>query len=296
MFNAVNVCLLLQVLMVIVRVAFYTLLERKLLGYQQIRKGPNKPRAVGLVTPIADAIKLIRKEFNYPAIRNKRTFILTPAFTLTIPLALWGTFPTRYESIVFKYAALYFLSVSALGVFAILAAGWSGNRKYRFLGSIRAVAQSVSYEVGLTIIVLHAFLFFYFSLLNVKIRPLIGFLFGCMSLFLVTAYAETNRTPFDLSEGESELVSGFNTEFSSNSFLMIFLAEYISILYLSAVLRLLYAGTSHFDLIFFFMLTSISFIWSRGTLPRFRYDQLMHFAWKTILPAALCLLALSSLG
>ena len=123
MFNAVNVCLLLQVLMVIVRVAFYTLLERKILGYQQIRKGPNKPRAVGLVTPIADAIKLIRKEFNYPALRNKRTFILTPAFTLTIPLALWGTFPTRYESIVFKSAALYFLSVSALGVFAILAAG-----------------------------------------------------------------------------------------------------------------------------------------------------------------------------
>ena len=122
------------------------------------------------------------------------------------------------------------------------------------------MAQSVSYEVGLTIIVLHAILFYYFRLLNTKMRPLISFLYGCMILFLVTAYAETNRTPFDLSEGESELVSGFNTEFSSNSFLMIFLAEYMSILYLSAVLRLLYAGTTLFDLVFFFLLTSTSFI------------------------------------
>lgn len=122
------------------------------------------------------------------------------------------------------------------------------------------MAQSVSYEVGLTIIVLHAILFYYFRLLNTKISPLLSFLFGCMILFLVTAYAETNRTPFDLSEGESELVSGFNTEFSSNSFLMIFLAEYMSILYLSAVLRLLYAGTTLFDLVFFFLLTSTSFI------------------------------------
>ena len=123
MLNGVILCLVLQVLAVIVRVAFYTLYERKLLGYLQIRKGPNKPRILGLITPIADAIKLISKEFNYPALRNKGTFLLTPAFALTIPLALWGTFPSRYESISFKYATLYFLCVSALGVFAILAAG-----------------------------------------------------------------------------------------------------------------------------------------------------------------------------
>ena len=276
-----------QVLFVILSVAFYTLLERKVLGYIQQRKGPNKPGLSGLFVPFADALKLLNKEFNLPVLGNKNIFIRTPVLALSVPLGLWRTYPSLFPSIIFNYSALWFLCVSALSVFRILGAGWSSNRKYGLLGSVRAVAQSISYEVRLSILVLHSIVFYYFNIHNDKLIPLGTFIYSCTVLFLLSSFAEANRTPFDLSEGESELVRGFNTEYSSVTFLMIFLAEYISILYLSFVNRFLFMGSSYPDLFFFFVLTAFVFVWVRGTLPRLRYDQLMGWAWKGILPVSL---------
>ena len=270
------------------RVAFFTILERKLLGYLQCRKGPNKPGLAGLLVPFADAMKLLTKERRQPKMVNKTLFYCVPCLTIAIPLFLWRTYPSIYALYTFKFSVLFFVCVSSVGVYALLGAGWGRNRKYSLLGAVRSVAQSVSYEVRLFIIVTHFIVFFFYGFLTGKLRTLCRFLFLPILLLFITSLAETNRSPFDFSEGESELVRGYNTEYSSVPFVMIFLAEYISIIYMAAVIGLLYNMNSPFDVFFYVILWGCLMIWCRGTLPRLRYDQLIWLAWKCFLPTVLC--------
>jgi len=282
-----TVLLVSQRLAVVISVAFFTLLERKVLAYIQNRKGPNKPRLTGLLVSLADAIKLIAKGLNIAQRSNKFLFTLAPLLTLMIPILLWLIFPNKNESLQFKYSVLWFLCVTSVGVYTILGAGWRRNRKYTLLGGVRAVAQSISYEASLAIIVMHCVVFFAFELMRKGLTVLGIFLTMQMLLFFLTSLAETNRSPFDFSEGESELVRGFNTEYSSVSFLLIFLGEYMSILFMAAMVRLIFIIRSHLDFFFFVILWSVMFIWRRGTFPRLRYDQLIVLAWKCILPLTL---------
>jgi len=206
-----------------------------------------------------------------------------------IPFILWRI--TDYTH-AFKYSALLFLCVSSLGVYAILGAGWSRNRKYSLLGAIRAVAQSVSYEVRLSFIVIHSMIFYNYVICDKKMTPLSSFIFALVILLVVSSLAETNRTPFDFSEGESELVRGFNTEYSSISFLLIFLGEYMAILFISFLVSSFFNIRNLIDLYIFLFIWASFFLWSRGTLPRLRYDHLIQLTWKHILPFVLASLAL----
>ena len=231
-----------------------------MLGYIQSRKGTNKPGPIGLAVPFADFIKLVKKELNFPNFMNKIVYTFVPSLALCIPLFLWIVYPTPYEVLRVKYSLLWFLCVSAVGVYALLGAGWGRNRKYSILGAVRAVAQSVSYEVSLFIIIIHFILFFYYSLWINKSSVLSTFLFFAISILLVTCIAESNRSPFDFSEGESELVRGFNTEFSAISFVMIFLAEYMNIIFISALVSLLFNTTCIFDFYLFLLLWIVLYV------------------------------------
>ena len=288
----IYVGLFIQTFSVLLSVAFFTLMERKVLGHIQTRIGPNKPGQSGLFVPFADAIKLSVKETNFPSHSMESAFFFSPFLSLLIPLILWVTFPTIYPSLIFNYSLLWFVCVSSLGVYSLLLSGWGRNRIYAFMGGVRAVAQSISYEVSLTLIIMHYVLFYYYRLLSSKLVPIGIYLFVPIILLLVTSLAEANRSPFDFSEGESELVRGFNTEYRSIPFLILFLSEYMSIVFLSTVVSLIYNISRFWDLILFVALWAYVFIWRRGTLPRLRYDQLMFIAWKSFLPFSLVSLAL----
>nr|APX40186.1 NADH dehydrogenase subunit 1 [Cryptocephalus quadripunctatus] len=294
LFFLTNLILLIGVL---ISVAFLTLFERKILGYIQIRKGPNKVGFIGLLQPFSDAIKLFSKEQIYPYFSNFNLYYLSPVISLFLSLLLWCTMPFFTYLMSFNLSVMFMLSVSSLGVYCIMLAGWSSNSNYSLLGSLRAVAQTISYEVSLFLI----FLSFLFMILSysfsdfLKYQENIWFLFIMLPLcmmWFVTCLAETNRTPFDFAEGESELVSGFNVEYSSGGFAMIFLAEYSSIIFMSMICSLLFLGGDYYSFLFFFKLGFMSFlwIWVRGTLPRYRYDKLMYLAWKSYLPVSLLLL------
>lgn len=272
----------------VISVALFTLQERKVLGYIQTRKGPNKPGPLGLLVPFADAIKLLTKQNRIPNQSNKILFFGVPILTIMIPFMLWSVYPSLLEIISFKYSVIWFICVSSVGVYGILGAGWGSNRKYSLIGAVRSVAQSVSYEVVLTLIIIHYIIFYHYKLINTKIIPLGVFLFFVMILMFLSTLAETNRSPFDFSEGESELVRGFNTEYSSIPFILIFLAEYISILFISILVSLAYNIRGYIDVFLFMTVWALAYIWCRGTLPRLRYDQLIYIAWKRILPIVLC--------
>jgi len=284
----INLSLLFSVLFVLISVAFYTQLERKTLGYLQHRKGPNKPGLMGLLIPFADAIKLLSKETVIPHRRNKVVFMFIPLLALTLPLIAWIIYPSGFPVLSLKYSTLYFLCITRVRVYAVLGAGWRRNRSFAIMGAVRSVAQSVSYEVSLSLIIIHWISFYNYSIYQLKLWPLTTFIFFIIILLLVSSLAETNRSPFDFSEGESELVSGFNTEFGSVSFVLIFLAEYLSILFMAAIISALFNMTVFLDFFLFCLLWAIAFIWARGTLPRFRYDQLISLAWKCYLPISLC--------
>nr|YP_010486374.1 NADH dehydrogenase subunit 1 [Pseudoechthistatus chiangshunani]UVW93779.1 NADH dehydrogenase subunit 1 [Pseudoechthistatus chiangshunani] len=285
---------LILVICVLVGVAFLTLLERKVLGYIQIRKGPNKVGVLGLIQPFSDAIKLFTKEQTYPFMSNFNLYYLSPVMNLFLALLLWVCIPLLSVNISFDLSMLYFLSISSLGVYSVMLAGWSSNSNYSLLGSLRAVAQTISYEVSLALILM-SFLFMVLSLSILdlmKFQKNIWFLMLMLPLcfmWLVSSLAETNRTPFDFAEGESELVSGFNVEYSSGGFAMIFLAEYASILFMSFMCSMLFLGGDLLNLFFFIKVGLMGFlwIWVRGTLPRYRYDKLMYLAWKSYLPISL---------
>nr|ARH54246.1 NADH dehydrogenase subunit 1 [Cteniopus sp. AH-2016] len=288
------VSMILLIVCVLVGVAFLTLLERKVLGYIQIRKGPNKVGFMGLLQPFADAVKLFTKEQTFPFLSNFNVYYFSPVINLFISLFLWMMMPFFSVGFNFNFSLLFFLSVSSLGVYTIMMAGWSSNSSYSLLGGLRSVAQTVSYEVSLALILMSfIFLSLSFNLLDYMfVQSYIWFIFLCFPLafmFIISGLAETNRTPFDFAEGESELVSGFNVEYSSGGFAMIFLAEYASILFMSMLCVMLFLGGDLNSFMFFVKLVFISFfwIWVRGTLPRFRYDKLMYLAWKSFLPVSL---------
>nr|QNE85920.1 NADH dehydrogenase subunit 1 [Brachyptera risi] len=285
---------LILIICVLVGVAFLTLLERKVLGYVQIRKGPNKVGFAGIPQPFCDAIKLFTKEQTYPVLSNYLPYYFSPVFSLFLSLLAWMIMPYLTGLYNFNLGLLFFLACTSLGVYTVMIAGWSSNSNYALLGGLRAVAQTISYEVSLALILLSfVCLIGGYCLVDfIKFQGYTWFLVMTFPLALswfASCLAETNRTPFDFAEGESELVSGFNVEYSSGGFALIFLAEYASILFMSMLFCVIFLGSDIYSFSFFLKLTFISFmfIWARGTLPRFRYDKLMYLAWKSFLPLSL---------
>nr|YP_010952553.1 NADH dehydrogenase subunit 1 [Craspedortha porphyria]WMQ52873.1 NADH dehydrogenase subunit 1 [Craspedortha porphyria] len=291
--------LLILILGVLIGVAFLVLLERKVLGYIQIRKGPNKVGLIGIMQPFSDAIKLFTKETTYPNFSNYYCYYFSPVISFILSLLIWMLIPYYFNFISFNLGILFFLCCTSVGVYTVMIAGWSSNSNYALLGGLRAVAQTISYEVSMALILMSSIImimdfnlmmFFYYQKLVWMFFIMIPLSMSWISSML----AETNRTPFDFAEGESELVSGFNIEYSSGGFALIFLAEYSSILFMSLLFVIMYIGGYNLNLIFYLKLSLISFlfIWVRGTLPRFRYDKLMYLAWKSYLPMSLNFLIL----
>nr|WGU15877.1 NADH dehydrogenase subunit 1 [Clephydroneura sp.] len=285
---------LLLMICVLVGVAFLTLLERSVLGYIQIRKGPNKVGLVGIPQPFCDAIKLFTSEQTYPVLSNYISYYFSPVFSLFLSLLVWMCMPLLTSLYSFNLGVLFFLCCTSLGVYTVMVAGWSSNSNYALLGGLRSVAQTISYEVSMALILL-SFIFMvggYNFMSFLDYQDYLWFIIISFPLGIVwfsTCLAETNRTPFDFAEGESELVSGFNVEYSSGGFALIFLAEYASILFMSMLFVVVFLGCNLFDLSFYFKLVFMAFVfvWVRGTLPRFRYDKLMYLAWKSFLPLSL---------
>nr|YP_010287519.1 NADH dehydrogenase subunit 1 [Luxiaria mitorrhaphes]UKT61850.1 NADH dehydrogenase subunit 1 [Luxiaria mitorrhaphes] len=286
--------LFILILGVLIGVAFLTLLERKVLGYIQIRKGPNKVGFIGILQPFSDAIKLFTKEQTFPVYSNYFSYYFSPVVSFILSLMIWMLIPYYFNLISFNLGVLFFLCCTSLGVYTVMVAGWSSNSNYALLGGLRSVAQTISYEVSLALIFMSSIILIMdFNLIKFnEYQNLIWFFFIMMPLslcWLSSSLAETNRTPFDFAEGESELVSGFNVEYSSGGFALIFLAEYSSILFMSMLFVLVYLGGYNLTLFFYLKLVFISFvfIWVRGTLPRYRYDKLMYLSWKSYLPVSL---------
>merc|ERR1719244_1870369 len=210
-------------------------------------------------------------------------------------MLLWFTAPTSSYAYDINPIIIIILAVASLGVYGTLGAGWRSNSKYRLLGAIRAVAQTISYEVSLTVVILGSVLYFYFDLGQEKLISAIAWAAPLTLMIMVRVLAEANRSPFDFAEGESELVSGFNTEYSSVLFVLVFLAEYIAIIFISVLCSMLFLAARYAELLAGGLAVGFFYIWARGTLPRFRYDQLMYLAWKVFLPLALLLLLAAAL-
>ena len=249
---------------------------------------------IGLLQPFGDAIKLFTKEQNSPRISNFILYYISPIINIFLALLLWICMPFISILLNFNLSILFFLRVSRLRVYTIILAGWSSNSNYAILGRLRSVAQSISYEVSLVLILI-SFLFIIsrFNLLDLyKYQVLSWFvflLFPLRIIWIVSRLAETNRSPFDFAEGESELVSGFNVEYRRGGFALIFIAEYARILFIRIICVFLFLGANLNNITFFMKIVLVSFfwVWVRGTLPRYRYDKLIYLSWKTYLPVAL---------
>nr|YP_010946608.1 NADH dehydrogenase subunit 1 [Margattea spinosa]WGO57326.1 NADH dehydrogenase subunit 1 [Margattea spinosa] len=279
---------------VMVGVAFLTLLERSVLGYIHIRKGPSKVGLYGIFQPFSDAIKLFLSEQTFPLVSNYISYYFAPVVNLFLALIIWVLMPYLSGFFSFEMGFLFFSGCLSLGVYTIMIAGWSSNSNYSMLGGLRAVAQTISYEVSLGLLMLSfIFLVGSYNLIMLyyyqKYLWLLFIFFPLSLIWVASSLAETNRTPFDFAEGESELVSGFNVEYSSGGFALIFLAEYASILFMSMMMVMIFLGGDINSFFFYIKLVMVSFmfIWVRGTLPRFRYDKLMYLAWKGFLPLSL---------
>lgn len=292
----------------LISVAYFTLVERKVLGTTQRRMGPNVVGTYGLLQPLADGFKLFVKESLIPSSANKLIFIIAPIITFIVSLIGWCVIPfDQYSTLVeLNIGSIYLIAVSSLGFYGIAMSGWSSNSKYPFLGSLRSTAQMVSYEVSLGFIIIVIILCTgSFNLQEIiysqeKIWFVIPF-FPLFLMFFTSALAETNRHPFDLPEAEAELVSGYNVEYSAMTFALFSLGEYSNMLMMSSINTIFFLGgwlpPFLFD-IFWFIPGSfwfgikicffvILFAWMRAALPRYRYDQLMNLGWKTFLPIAI---------
>jgi NADH-quinone oxidoreductase subunit H len=296
-------------------VAYYTYAERKVLAYSQLRKGPNVVGPFGVLQPIADGLKMLVKETVIPSGANRAVFIAAPMVTLTLALVAWAVIPFGYGVVVsnINVGILYLFAISSLSVYGIIMAGWASNSRYAFLGALRSAAQMVSYEVSIGFVLVTVLLCA--GSLNLTdivlaqrhiwyVIPLLPM----AAIFFISGLAETNRTPFDLPEGESELVAGYFVEYSSMTFLLFFMGEYANMVLVSAMTAILFLGgwlapfgvapfTWIPGVVWFLLKTALMmfcFLWVRATFPRFRYDQLMRLGWKVFLPFSLFWLVLTA--
>ncbi len=293
---------------VIFGVAYLTYFERKVLGAMQQRQGPMTVGPFGLLQPIADGIKLLSKETIVPSQANRPVFLLAPVLLFTLALAAWAVIPVSDRMVIanINVGMLYLFAVSSMGVYGIIMAGWASNSRYAFLGAMRSASQMVSYEVSMGLVIVTVLLCT--GTLNLHdivtaSRPLWMqvLLFPMLIVFMVSILAETNRAPFDLPEGESELSGGFMVEYSSMAFALFFLGEYANMILMSAMATVLFLGgwlppfgmtflTFVPGVLWFILKTCFVlfvFLWARATLPRYRYDQLMRLGWKVFLPFTL---------
>ncbi len=296
---------------IMLSVAYLTLAERKVIGYIQVRIGPNRVGPRGLLQPIADGLKLMMKEIIVPTNANRYLFILAPVIALAPALAAWAVIPFNGELVLADIDAglLYILALTSLSVYGLIIAGWASNSKYAFLGALRSAAQVISYEIAMG-----------FALVGVLIAAgslnlsdivvaqqgglLSWFWLPLLPLFVVyflSGVAETNRAPFDVAEGESEIVAGFHVEYSGMTFALFFLAEYANMILIAALTSLMFLGgwLSPFEGVpvigepsFFWLLVKMSaflflFLWFRATFPRYRYDQIMRLGWKVFIPVTI---------
>nr|YP_842399.1 NADH dehydrogenase subunit 1 [Pteroglossus azara flavirostris]ABG37746.1 NADH dehydrogenase subunit 1 [Pteroglossus azara flavirostris] len=288
---------------ILIAVAFLTLLERKILSYMQARKGPNIVGPFGLLQPVADGVKLFIKEPIQPSTSSPLLFLMTPTLALLLALTIWIPLPIPFPLTDLNLGLLFLLTMSSLAVYSILWSGWASNSKYALIGALRAVAQTISYEVTLAIILLSTILLsgnYTLNALATTQEPLylIFSSWPLAMMWFISTLAETNRAPFDLTEGESELVSGFNVEYAAGPFALFFLAEYANIMLMNALSSILFLNPSMLNLppetfptimAAKTLILSASFLWIRASYPRFRYDQLMHLLWKNFLPLTLAL-------
>nr|ADW93632.1 NADH dehydrogenase subunit 1 [Brachymeles gracilis gracilis]ADW93633.1 NADH dehydrogenase subunit 1 [Brachymeles gracilis gracilis] len=292
---------LLYIVPILVAVAFLTLLERKVLGYMQLRKGPNIVGPLGLLQPVADGVKLFIKEPVRPSPSSPTLFIITPTLALFLALAIWTPLPMPSTLADMNLGLLFMLAISSMAVYSILWSGWASNSKYPLIGALRAVAQTISYEVTLGIILLAIIVLAGgFTMQTLLITQEQNWLIFCSwplaMMWFISTLAETNRAPFDLTEGESELVSGFNVEYAAGPFALFFLAEYTNILLMNTLTCILFLSPGStpqelfpINLMLKTLLLTTLFLWTRASYPRFRYDQLMHLLWKNFLPLTLAL-------
>ena len=303
------------VLPLLLSVAYLTYAERKVIGAMQLRQGPMVVGPMGLLQPIADALKLLMKETIFPTGANKVVFILAPVITFTLAMIGWAVIPFGDGLVIsdINVGVLYLFAISSLGVYGILMAGWASNSRYAFLGALRSAAQMVSYEIAIGLIIINVLITAGSLNLSEIVRAQEGLWyfiphFPMFMIFIASILAETNRHPFDLPEAEAELVAGYNVEYSSMGFALFFLGEYANTILMSAMAAILFLGgwlppidaapinwiPGPIWLILKICFVLFIFIWARATLPRYRYDQLMRLGWKVFLPLSLLWVVLTS--
>jgi NADH-quinone oxidoreductase subunit H len=290
-------------------VAYLTLAERKVIGYMQVRIGPNRVGPMGLLQPIADAIKLLTKEVIIPSGANKFLFVIAPVMAIMPALAAWAVIPFSPELVLADVDAglLYVLAITSMGVYGVIIAGWASNSKYAFLGSLRSAAQIVAYEIAMGFALVCVLMMSQsLNLSDIVLRQESGWgalswnfipLFPMFLVYLISGVAETNRAPFDVAEGESEIVAGFHVEYSGMAFAIFFLAEYANMILVSTLCATMFLGgwLSPLPFLpdgFIWLAVKVSFVlflflWFRATFPRYRYDQIMRLGWKVFIPLTL---------
>jgi NADH-quinone oxidoreductase subunit H len=295
------------VIPVMISVAYLTYFERRVIGFMQSRIGPNRVGFFGLLQPIADALKLLFKEIILPAKSNNFLFFLAPLLSIAPALAAWAVIPFGFEMVLADINAglLYVLAMTSIAVYGVIIAGWASNSKYAFLGSLRSAAQIVSYEIAMGFTLVGVLMCANSLNLGEIVMAQQGGisqwycwpLFPLFIIYFISAVAETNRAPFDVAEGESEIVAGFHVEYSGMAFALFFLAEYANMILVSILAVIMFLGgwMSPFSFMpdgIFWLLVKVAFvlfffIWFRATFPRYRYDQIMRLGWKFFIPLTL---------
>jgi NADH-quinone oxidoreductase subunit H len=308
----------------ITAVAFYTYFERKVIGAMQIRVGPNRVGPLGLIQPFADVFKLLLKEIILPTNSNKFLFLIAPVIALAPAFAAWAVIPFNDFMVLADVDAglLYVLALTSLGVYGVIIAGWASNSQYAFIGAVRAAAQAVSYEIAMGFALVGVMILAGSLNLREIVLAQQGGIFDwywlpllpLFVIYMISGLAETNRAPFDVAEGESEIVAGFHVEYAGSAFAVFFLAEYANMILISGLTAILFAGgwLSPFEglpilgdtflaqgSIFWFLAKTVvfmfMFLWYRATFPRYRYDQIMRLGWKVLIPITLVWVMLAAL-